>query len=204
MTPARQSLDKALREGHFVDVSDYPGVKVRLAYGTVDNLLHVNVYDSFQRALLHPIAAEKFRKACELLQKECPGYSFLVFDALRPQSAQEQFWELVRGTDKQIYFADPAKGSLHSYGFAIDLGLLDRKGNELDMGTPFDDLSDLAQPRYEEKFLKNSSLSQAQLNSRLLLRGVMTESGFEQLPHEWWHYDALPGAEVRSRFDRLP
>lgn len=121
-------------------------------------------------------------------------------DALRPQSAQLRFWELVKGTPQQIYFADPAKGSLHSFGFAIDLNLVNENGVELDMGTAFDDLTDLAQPRYEEKFLKESVLTIHQVENRKILRSLMERAGFEQLPHEWWHYDALPGAQVRSQF----
>jgi D-alanyl-D-alanine dipeptidase len=165
--------------------------------------LRKDVYGGFQRALLHREAARKFRLASRLLGERHPQLSFVVFDALRPQAAQIEFWNLVRGTARELYFADPKKGSLHSYGFAIDLGLLGESGRELDMGTHFDDLSDLAQPRKEAELLAAGQLASAQLANRRLLRGVMEDAGFLQLPHEWWHYDALPPAEVRARYRRL-
>lgn len=195
-----QSLERALSHPDFVDLSDLPNVVVDLRYGTKNNLLQKDVYGGFQRVLLHKVAAEKFKLASLALDK---NYKFIVFDALRPQTAQVQFWNLVKGTAQQPYFSDPAKGSLHSYGFAIDLGLLDARGVELDMGTPFDDLTPLAEPKRENEFLSNGQLSQLQWKNRQILRVVMEQAGFSQLPHEWWHYDALPGAEVRARFQRL-
>jgi D-alanyl-D-alanine dipeptidase len=36
------------------------------------------------------------------------------------------------------YVADPAKGSIHNRGGAVDITLVDANYNELDMGTPFD------------------------------------------------------------------
>jgi len=202
-TSARQSLEQALSDPRFVDVTKYPAVRVDLRYSTTKNLLSRDVYGGYQRALLHREAAAKFQAACNALSRARPGWSFLVFDALRPQSAQEEFWNLVKNTPQEPYFAHPQKGSLHSYGFAIDLGLCDEKGAPLDMGTDFDDLTDLAQPRHEERLLAVGRLSQEQVENRRILRGLMEGAGFEQLPHEWWHYDALPGAEVRAKHTRL-
>lgn len=198
----RQALEAALRHPDFEDVTALPNVKVDLRYGTKQNILGRDVYGGFQRALLHRIAAEKFRAASSLLREKHPGLFFLIFDALRPQAAQLAFWDLVKDTPQRIYFANPEVGSVHSFGFALDLGLCDASGRELDMGTGFDDLTDLAQPKLEEEFLKTGELSQKQLANRKILRGVMEEAGFIQLPHEWWHYDALPGAEVRAGYQR--
>lgn len=194
-----ESLERALNHPDYEDLSGLKNVVVDLRYGSTNNLLGKDVYGGFQRVLLHKIAAEKFKIASQKLPS---AYQFLVFDALRPQSAQIQFWNLVKGTPQQPYFADPDKGSVHSFGLAIDLGLL-RDGKELDMGTPFDDLSALSEPSREQEFLQNGKLSAAQLNHRKILRAVMEEAGFLQLPHEWWHYDALPPQEVRAKFQRL-
>lgn len=200
--PSRAALEAAALNPEFEDTSSLANVKADLRYGSKHNLLNRDVYGGFQRVLLHKIAAKKFRAASALLQAGHPRLKFLVFDALRPQAAQVQFWELVKGTPQEIYFADPVKGSLHSYGFAIDLGLVDEKGKELDMGTGFDDLSELAQPRLENEHLVTGKLKPEQVANRQLLRAVMEEAGFIQLPHEWWHFDALPAAEVRASFAR--
>jgi zinc D-Ala-D-Ala dipeptidase len=196
----REALERAATQPDFEDLTSLPQVKVDLRYGTTNNLLGRDVYGGFQKVLLHREAAKKFRKAAELLGQRAPELHFVVFDALRPQAAQIQFWDIVKGTPQQPYFADPAKGSIHSFGFAIDLGLLDAAGRELPMGTEFDDLSPLAEPRREEDFLKEGKLTAHHLKNRRLLRSIMEEAGFLSIPHEWWHFDALPPAEVRARF----
>jgi D-alanyl-D-alanine dipeptidase len=201
-TSAREALEAALQNPTFEDISSLPNVLVDLRYGSKQNLLGRDVYEGFAHAILHREAAAKFRIASALLQQKFPQYRFLVFDALRPQTAQVQFWEIVRGTPQQQFFADPAKGSMHSYGFAIDVGLANGMGEELDLGTPFDDLTELAGPENEERMVATGRLSHNQLALRHALRSVMTEAGFLQLPHEWWHYDALPAADVRAHYER--
>ena len=96
--------------------------------------------------------------------------------------------------------ANPKGGSIHNFGFALDLSILDEYGKELDMGTPFDDFTPLAEPRLEQKFLKEGKLTELQIKNRRLLRNVMEQSGFITLPVEWWHFDALPAAEVRLHY----
>jgi zinc D-Ala-D-Ala dipeptidase len=82
----------------------------------------------------------------------------------------------------------------------LDVSILDENGKELDMGTAYDDFSALAEPRLEQKFLKEGSLTAVQIRQRKLLREVMERAGFIALPVEWWHFDALPAAEVRTKF----
>lgn len=197
---SRSALEKAANHPDFEDLSSLKNVAVDLRYGTTNNLLGIDVYGGYQRVLLHREAAKKFRHASRLLEERHPRLRFLVLDALRPQTAQKQFWELVKGTPQQPYFADPAKGSIHSFGFAIDLTLIDSSGRELPMGTEFDDLTPLAEPRREEEFLANGSLTAEAIVNRQFLRTVMVEAGFLPLPHEWWHFDALAAAEVRAKF----
>ena len=198
----RAALEAAALDPEFVDLTTLPNVLVDLRYGTKRNLLNRDVYGGFQRALLHKTAAAKFTGASRLLASLHPRFKFLVFDALRPQTAQVQFWELVKGTPQEPFFADPAKGSIHSYGFAIDVGLASANGEEVDMGTPFDDLTELAGPENEADLLAAGRLTHAQLDNRRVLRLVMESAGFLQLPHEWWHYDALLSAEVRATYRR--
>ena len=199
LTP-RAALEQAAQQPDFVDMTSLPNVRVDLRYGTTNNLLGLDVYGGYQKVLLHQIAARKFEAASRLLAERHPDLHFLVLDALRPQTAQRKFWALVLGTPQQPYFADPAKGSIHSFGFAIDLTLVDSQGRELPMGTEFDDLTPLAEPRREEEFLRAGTLSAEAIANRKLLRAIMVEAEFIPLPHEWWHFDALPPAEVRTSF----
>jgi D-alanyl-D-alanine dipeptidase len=109
-------------------------------------------------------------------------------------------WQRVVGTDKQRYVANPAKGSIHNYGFAVDLGVIDQDGHELDTGTGFDSFEPVSQPALEDKYTRSGQLSPAQLAKRKILRSVMQQAGFIQLPLEWWHFDALPSADVHQHY----
>ena len=197
------SLERALQDPDYVDCTNYPGVQVDLRYGGTNNLLKRDVYSGFQSVLLHKIAAEKFAKACESLARQSAHHHFLVFDALRPRSAQIEFWNLVKGSPQESFFANPEKGSIHSFGLAIDLSLCDLQKQEIDMGTGFDDLTELAAPSKENELYQSGRLTQNQIQNRQLLRNVMLAAGFFPISHEWWHFDALKPAEVRAAFKQL-
>lgn len=180
----------------FVELLASESVAIDLRYGSANNFVGRNLYGSNPRAYLHRHAAEKLYRAAETLRALRPGYKLLILDALRPRSVQFILWERLEGTPEQQYVADPRIGSIHNYGFAVDLTITDSQGSELDMGTAFDDFTPLAQSRLEEQFLKEGTLSHDQWQNRLLLRRIMEGAGFIQLPIEWWHYDALPKSDV--------
>ena len=125
----------------------------------------------------------------------------MVFDGVRPQSVQFRMWEIVKGTEQAAYVAEPTRGSLHNFGAAVDLGLVHQDSGELDMGTPYDFFGDLAQPRYEGKFLKTGELTLAHVENRRLLRTVMNRAGFTGILNEWWHFNAYSKTEIRERFE---
>jgi D-alanyl-D-alanine dipeptidase len=185
----------------FVNLSKFSQVVIQLKYASIDNFMGKNVYGKFTEAYLHAEAAKKFERAIAILQKESPGWKFVVFDALRPRSAQWSLWNHVRGTPEEIYVANPERGGMHNFGCAIDLSLLDAQGRTVDMGTGFDAFVPLSQPQLEQTFLARGQLTQTQIQNRLILREAMTQGGFIQLPHEWWHFDAFPADEVRARFE---
>ncbi len=192
------SLKEVKTRKEFVEIISSPQVVIDLRYATDNNFMSKNVYGTFNKAFLHEFAAQKLMKAADYLSKSNPGYKLIVFDALRPRSVQYKLWDHVKDTDQEKYVANPADGSVHNYGFAVDLSIVDEKGNELDMGSGFDALVELSQPQLEAKFLKEGRISPKQVENRLILRRAMTAAGFIQLPHEWWHFDALPKAEVRK------
>src|SRR3989344_6610339 len=98
---SREALEAALLNPDFEDLTSLANVKTDLRYGSKQNILNKDIYDGFQRVLLHRTAAAKFRQASPLLAQTYPELWFIVFDALRPPSAQREFWELVRGTPQE-------------------------------------------------------------------------------------------------------
>lgn len=176
-------------------------VTIDLKYATKENFMSENLYGDFKDCYIHSIAFSKFQKAKELLHRIKPGWKFIVYDCLRPLSIQYKLWEKVKDTDKEPYVANPERGSIHNFGFALDLSLLDGKNKPVDMGTEFDDFSFPSQPILEKELLKEGKLTNKQISNRKVLRQVMTQAGFIQLKNEWWHYDALRPDIVRQKYN---
>lgn len=190
-----------LSSNDLIDVTSLNNqILVKLIYSTTDNFLKEDSYGDLEICYLRRIAAEKLNKAQELLSQKRKGYHLLVYDGLRPRSVQFKMWEIVKGTKKQKYVAQPTRGSIHNYGAAVDLTIADENGMPLDMGTPFDYFGDLAQPRYENNFLAEGKLTKTQIANRKLLRSIMIEAGFQMINIEWWHFNAFPISEVKKRF----
>ncbi len=196
-----KSLCYLLDSPDFVEIQADQGLIIDLRYGSANNFVGRDMYGpNFQRAFLHKIAAEMLFHALHRLRSTHPEYGFIIFDALRPRSIQRILWGHVQGTPGEKYIANPDAGSLHNYGFAVDLSIIDPCGKELDMGAGFDDFRPIAQPQLEHEFHAQGLLSAAHLSNRQLLRAVMQDAGFRQLPHEWWHFDARTKSEVQAQF----
>jgi D-alanyl-D-alanine dipeptidase len=195
------AIENSMLSQGLVDVSGYdPSIAVALAYSTTNNFLGRDVYGDLEKCYLLPGAAVKLTNAQALLKKSHPGYSLIIYDGARPESVQAAMWELVKDTPQKIYVADPAKGSIHNYGGAVDLSVTGPDGIPLDMGTPFDSFSDLSQPKFEEKFLADMTLTPAQYSNRLILRDAMLGAGFTGIPNEWWHFNAFPKDEIKKKY----
>lgn len=157
-------------------------VLIDLKYAQTDNFTGQIIYQHDQ-CFLHPNAATALHKAVEVAKSL--GFKIKVFDAFRPQSAQERLWQVCPNPD---YVADPKIGSNHTRGVAIDLTLINpENGTELDMGTGFDTM----EPR-SHHFHVGLAQEQMQIN-RMYLLTVMLTAGFVHHPREWWHYQ-LPNA----------
>lgn len=159
-------------------------VDVDIRYATADNLTGRPIY---RRAAchLHPDAASALRRAIDLAQGM--GLRLVVFDGFRPVEAQRALW---RALPDPRYIADPrppSPGSSHSRGVAVDLTLAGRDGRRLDMGTGFDDMTELSHHGCAD-------IADAAQRHRALLLGIMTAAGWQSYPFEWWHYQ-LPDAD---------
>jgi D-alanyl-D-alanine dipeptidase len=157
------------------------GVVLDLVYATPQNITGKPIY-ARPMCLMHRDAQKCLHQAA--LGAMRLGLRLKIFDAFRPHEAQVLLWD---AAPDKAYVADPAIGSNHTRGVAVDLTMVDAGGLELDMGTAFDDMTALSH-HFSDKVSP-----EAQAN-RMHLLTVMEDAGFEHIPHEWWHY-ALPGAD---------
>ena len=187
----------------FRHLSTVPGIALDLRYAGVRNFVGRDLYGSLDCAWLHHLAAAGLERAAALLAREAPGHRLLVLDAVRPHRVQILLWDHLEGTDLRQYVADPARGSIHSFGMALDATLQDPEGRELDMGTGYDEMRELSHPKLEMKHLASGELTQTQHGNRQLLRGVLGRSGFQGIDNEWWHFEMLDRQHVRQHFTRV-
>jgi D-alanyl-D-alanine dipeptidase len=202
-TPAGIPSEDIAGHPEFRHLSRIAGLAVDLRYASPNNFVGRDLYSPYDCAWLHVDAAEALARAVAWLRARRPDLTPLVLDALRPQRVQQQLWDLLSGTGLQMYLADPARGSIHSYGMALDITLVDADGRELDMGTGFDDMTELSHPALEDGFLRSGALTEAQVANRRLLRSAMTQAGFVGINTEWWHFDCGDRNRVRQTFRRV-
>jgi D-alanyl-D-alanine dipeptidase len=187
----------------FRHLSTLEGIAVDLRYASTDNFVGRNLYGSLDCAWVHHLVATGLESAAAWLAREAPGHRLLVLDALRPHRVQIQLWDHLAGTDLLQYVADPARGSIHSFGMALDATLVDAQGRELDMGSGYDEMTELSHPKLEAANLAAGRITPAQVRNRELLRGVLLRSGFAGIDNEWWHFDMLDRQHVRQHFTRI-
>ena len=166
------------RVDDFIDVARLePTIRVDLRYATAQNFTGQVVYPPSARCYLRARVAQRLQAVQRDLATQ--GLGLKVFDCYRPLSVQRRFFALV---PDERYVANPAKGSRHNKGAAVDLTLVDSAGVELAMPTPFDDFSERAHRDY-------SALPQVAIDNRACLEAAMVRHGFVPLPTEWWHFD---------------
>lgn len=148
-----------------------------IRYATTNNFTGKKVYPSAHCFLQEPAA-----KALNLVQKDLAkkGLGLKIWDGYRPLSVQKIFWKICSNPK---YVANPAKGSKHNRGCAVDCTIIELKtGKELAMPSLFDEFSIRANRRYEKM------APQARRNCQAL-EEIMKKYGFKGESSEWWHYD---------------
>jgi D-alanyl-D-alanine dipeptidase len=156
-----------------------PTIRLEIRYATTNNFLGT-VFYSEARAFMQRPAAEAVVRAS--LKLKALGYGLLIHDAYRPWYVTKVFWDATPD-DKKVFVADPAKGSRHNRGCAVDLTLYDLKTKKpVEMVSTYDETTDRAYPDYPG----GTSL---QRWHRKLLRDAMEAEGFTVYQAEWWHFD---------------
>ena len=200
-------IEKMFIENGLIDISTVDStIYVDLRYASTNNFLGMNLYGNLKKCYLQKDVAVKLDSAQIFLKTINPDYSLIVFDGARPRYIQQIMWDKIKMPfEKKIQFlSNPQFGSVHNFGSAVDLSIIDLKNNkELDMGTAFDFIGELAYPILEKKFLKEKKLTIQQIENRTLLRKVMKYAGFANLPTEWWHFNACSRRKAQQLYTML-
>lgn len=164
---------------------------IDLPYATVNNFTHTKLYDCNECYLLYETVKDLLKAQYLFMQK---GYRLKMFDCYRPYHIQRKLFEIfpVPG-----YVADPVGGSVHNKGSAVDLTIVDKEGNELDMGTNFDDLSRKSNHAY-------TNFPDTVLANRKLLLETMRACNFTPISMEWWHYNHKHARKYPKIDDAFP
>lgn len=170
-----------------VEVAAQDGrIRVLAVYATPDNFVGEALYPE-PRIFLRRSAMERLSRVQSALESR--GMGLMVFDGYRPWSVTRRMWEVIGDPD---YVADPSKGSRHNRGMAVDVTLVDGRGNRLPMPTDFDAFVPEARADAEV-------LEPMRTNRRVLIE-AMAAQGFRVLSSEWWHFDC-DGWEERALLD---
>jgi CubicO group peptidase (beta-lactamase class C family)/D-alanyl-D-alanine dipeptidase len=156
-----------------------PSLRLGIRYATRNNFLNTPFYQQ-PRAFMQKPAAEALVRAQSKLAKQ--GLGLWIFDGYRPWHVTKMFWDATPPRYRN-FVADPAQGSRHNRGCAVDLTLFDRKtGKPIPMVSGYDEFTDRAYPLYVGG-------TSRQRYFRDLLRRAMQEQGFTVYEAEWWHFD---------------
>lgn len=201
MVQANEIQNKFIRAG-LVDVHSVdPTIQVDLVNSDPQkNYFRENYYHGLDKAYLQKEVALKLSKAQQWLKMKNEAFSLLILDAARPRSVSRRMYEKMKGTQFEKFVANPEKGSMHNYGIAVDITIVDANGEELDMGfSPFRKSMVALYWQYAKMKL-GDRLTEHQKKNRQLLADVMVGAGFVPLSFEWWHFNGMPKAEARRRY----
>jgi D-alanyl-D-alanine dipeptidase len=181
--------------GKLVEIAKVdPAIRIEMRYAGTRNCVGAALYPPGFPCLIRPEIAQRLHWVQQLLRER--GYGLKVWDAYRPEEAQRSIW---RRFARHGYVADPndGRGSLHTWGLAVDVTIVDLKGKEIPMPSEFDDFTPAASAFYRG----TDATIRADLQ---LLRAVMRASGFIGLSTEWWHFAArdwqeFPRLEIAPR-----
>jgi D-alanyl-D-alanine dipeptidase len=156
-----------------------PGIRLDIRYATTNNFLGTPFYAE-ARAFLQRPAADAVVRIHRALRPY--GYGLMVFDGYRPWYVTKAFWDATPIAQRWLV-ANPAGGSRHNRGAAVDLTLYDLvSGRPVEMPSTYDETTPRAYAFYPGG-------TTVQRWHRALLRRAMEAEGFALNPSEWWHFD---------------
>jgi zinc D-Ala-D-Ala dipeptidase len=156
-----------------------PTIKLDIRYATKNNFLGRPVYKQ-ARAFLQRPAAEALVRVNQKLRAQ--GFGVVIFDGYRPWSVTKAFWDATPA-DKKIFVADPATGSRHNRGCAVDMSMFElATGKLVQMPSEYDEMTERSHINYECASAESKRL-------RGILKAAMESEGFAVYEPEWWHYD---------------
>ncbi len=152
-------------------------IKVNEFLKLKNNSLSLLIYDSWR-----PIEVQKFMfnralgLECKRLDIDSSGKDMELYPLAKKNV--EKFWAYPSSDER----CPPP----HSTGGALDITLVDKYGNILDMGSNIDQMDDRSKP----DFYKNNENEDAIIwnDRRNLLKEIMIKFEFVQHPNEWWHF----------------
>ena len=181
MSDVQEKNAPIINDTTFVNLKEYSQDFVYdMKYASEDNFLKAKVYDCAECFLRLKTVTALVEVNKKFMEK---GYKIKIFDCYRPLDIQKKMWKIVSNPE---YVANPAKGSIHNRGGAVDITLVDNDGKELDMGTSFDFFGVEAGHNYP-------NISAAVKGNRELLKTIMINTGFNSFDSEWWHYNLKSG-----------
>ena len=195
-------MENKMRENGLIDLADKDSnIKVEIINATTNNMLGTNSYGCLDKCFLQPETAKKLIKAQKELDRTKKGYRLKILEGTRPRSVQRRMYEEVKNKGIKKFVADPNKGSMHNYGTAVDVTIIDNNGKEIGMGKPDPRIKIINKSEIEIKLLLLLNIvNDNQKQNRALLKKVMTTAGFSTVSYEWWHFDSFPKEFVRNHF----
>ena len=159
----------------WIEIMDQAPFHLDLRYATPDNFVQRSIYPC-GRCFLRRKAAQALIALRDSLIRS--GYGLVIWDCYRPVQAQQSLWTAY---PHATYVTPPEKGSMHSRGLAIDVGLTDMAGRVLDLGSTFDYFGREAHRDYPGHPVRIQE-------RRQLLDRWMESAGFAGIRTEWWHF----------------
>lgn len=178
-----------------------------LKYASTDNFMRRKLYDTLKKPFIQIAIARKLAKCQLYLTSINPNLHLLIYDALRPLSVQWEMWnalDTIPVNERVKFVSNPENGSVHNYGAAVDITICSNNKTPLDMGAGYDDIRKIAYPSLENDFLKTGELSKKHIANRQLLREVMQQQHFRNIPTEWWHFNAAARSTIKRNYHIVP